>query len=136
MTSQRLQSAGLSRTQANLADAGIGLAAGGAGLLSGASKTASIMRSSEAAGMSIPQALGAWERGSVALNTADYYALGGPATSALSKAAQMTNDFQQTTTKLQRIGSSLSLANTGLTPIGDFVAGAASSLSFGGRMLK
>lgn len=135
-TSLALQGAGLSRNTANLADTGIGLVSGSAGLISGASKTAALMRSSEAAGMSIPKALLAYERGARALNRADYGALGESATMALEKAARLGGEFQPTTTALERLGWSVRLAGTGLTPLGDFFAGGLAAGASGISLLK
>jgi RHS repeat-associated protein len=133
-TSQGLQATGMSRNSANLVDAGIGLAAGGASLISGASKSASVMRAAEGTGMSARQAFNAWEAGSQALNNADFAALGGRLTNPIQKAAQIENGFQLTTTNLERTLKSLQLWNTGLTPTADLAAGGAALLTSPSRL--
>jgi hypothetical protein len=70
------------------------------------------------------------EKGSQALNQADFLALGGTSTSALGKADMMSNGidafgnaFAKTTTFVERIGVGTTLASTGLTPLANFVFG-------------
>lgn len=135
-TSQGLQGLGMSPQAANLVDAGIGLVAGGAGLISGASKTATIVRAAEGTGMTVRQALRAWDVGSQALNNADYLALGGQLTNPLQKAKMIEEGFELTTTFGERTLKSMQLWNTGLTAEGDLFAGFLSALSGGARMLK
>ena len=133
-TSTALQAGGLSPLHANLVDVGIGLASGGISLISGTSKTAAIMRLPEAADMSIPRALGAWERGSVAMSDFNFGVFGGELTSPIQKAQAMANGLKNTTTPFQSLGKSVSLWNTGLTPLGDFATGGAATLSYGSQI--
>jgi RHS repeat-associated protein len=108
-------------------------ATAGGGLASGTTKTANIMRSSQASGMTVRQALRAYDVGSQALNNADFRALGGFASTPLQKAAMIESGFQITTTPIERILKSISLAGTGLTPSADIFVGVASSYSALGR---
>jgi len=133
-TSQGLQSAGMSRNSANLVDAGLGLAAGGAGLISGASKTSTIIKAAEGTGMTTRQAFKAWEVGSQALNNADFAALSKFATNPIQRAIQIENGFPLTTTAAERTLKSLQLWNTGLTPAGDFAMGGVSVLTAPSRL--
>lgn len=72
-----------------------------------------------------------YDAGAKALNTADYWALGGDFTSPLYKGLLMQQGvnlsgdaYQLTTTAVGGFGQSLRLATTGLTPLGyDLVAG-------------
>ena len=134
-TSLALQSAGVSRQTANLVDAGLGLASGGAGIVLGASKTAQIARLPEATGSTL-QNLRLWETGSQALNQADWLALGGHTTTALQKGIAIQNGFRLTTTSSEAFVQSLKLIRTGLTPLGDLGAGAMSVGINTTRLLK
>ena len=134
-TSLAIQSAGVSRRNANLIDAGLGLASGGAGIFNGVAKTAQIVKLPEAAGMTTVQALQAWDKGSRALNTADFLALGGTATNALQKAAAMEK-IVLTTTPIESFVKSLQLWNTGLTPLADIGMGAAVIGESAARLMK
>jgi RHS repeat-associated protein len=89
-------------------------ATAGGGLASGTTKTANIMRSSQASGMTVRQALKAYDVGSQALNAADYAALGSRTTSALEKAAMIQAGYQITTKPIEGFIQSLTLAHTGL----------------------
>jgi hypothetical protein len=122
-TSQAIQSSGVSQGTANMIDAGLGFASGGASLVNGTVKTLKIVNSAEAAGMSTTRALNLWESGSVALNQADFIALGGRSTSALNKGLALENGFQRTTSFFESTAQSVKLFGTGLTPYGDFAAG-------------
>jgi RHS repeat-associated protein len=135
-TSMAMQGAGLSRNTANMVDAGIGLASGAAGLASGASKTAAMMRASEASGLSLRQALSLYDEGAQALNNADFVALSKIASTPLQRGQEIRNGFVLTTTATQRLTQSLKLANTGLTPSGDLLMGATSFGSGVGRAFK
>jgi hypothetical protein len=135
-TSMAMQGAGLSRNTANLVDAGIGLASGAAGLASGASKTAAIMRTSEASGLSVRQALSLYDEGAQALNNTDFIALSKIASTPLRRGQEIRSGFELTTTATQRLTQSLKLANTGLTPSGDLLMGATSLGSNLGRAIK
>jgi hypothetical protein len=88
-----------------------------------------------AAGMSTYEMLTTANTGAQALNTADYLALGGDATSDLVKGLLIDGGldvggsaYQLTTTPLQQLGTSLSLAGTGLTGLADAGAGVGSGI--------
>jgi len=133
LTSSGLQALGLSRSTANLVDAGIGLASGTSGIVQGVSKTAAIMKLPEASGMSVPRALYLWEKGSVALTDESFKALNATAPSALHKGLAIEQGAEISTSFAK--GFSLFL-NTGMTPAGDMFMGGASAASGGFRSLK
>lgn len=108
-------------------------ATAGGGFVSGTTKTVNIMRSTQASGMTVRQALKAYDIGSQALNAADYAALGGRTTNALEKAAMIRAGYEITTTPARRLWESIKLAPTGLTPSGELFVGAASSYAAFGR---
>lgn len=93
----------------------------------------SLMGASSASGMTVRQALKAYDIGSQALNAADYAALGGKTTTALEKAAIIRAGYEITTTPARRLWESIKLAPTGLTPSGEIFVGAASSYAAFGR---
>lgn len=133
-TSQGLQAAGMSRNSANLADAGLGLVSGGAGLIAGASKTSTIIKAAEGTGLTTRQAFRAWEVGSQALNNTDFAALSKVASNPIQRAIQIENGFPLTTTSAERTLKSLQLWNTGLTATGDFTMGGISALTAPSRL--
>ena len=120
------------RLTANLVDAGISVVGSlGAGAGTAAIKVSTSMATDAAAqGMNVGQILNAWDKGSKALNTADYIALGGESTTALQKAAFIEagvdaagSAYVLTTTAAQNLWTSLKLIGTGLTPSADIAAG-------------
>jgi RHS repeat-associated protein len=125
-TSGDLQMLGVSRSGANLTDAGISVV----GSFSAGAATSLIRATTIAAtdplaqGLSTSQILSQWESGSVALNNADYWGMGGDFTSPLYKAACMNSGaYPLTTTAMEGFWQSLKLAPTGLTPLGNLGAG-------------
>jgi hypothetical protein len=138
LTSSGLQTAGVSRNAANLVDAGISVVgSGGAGIATAGIRATQIAANSGglAQGLSKTQIVAQWEAGSQALNSADYWAVGGRFTDALykyqliSQGVNISGDaYQLTTTALQALGTSIRLAPTGLTPLGYFGSGVAGSL--------
>ena len=129
LTSQNLQAAGMSRTAANLTDAGIGVVGSlGAGLATAPIRVSTIAATDPLAqGLNSGEILSMWETGSRAVNAADWAALGGQVApeAALYRAMLMENGinmsgeaYQLTTTALQQIGvgTRLFLQGSGLTP--------------------
>ncbi|RPI94809.1 MAG: toxin, partial [Chloroflexi bacterium] len=147
-TSQGLQAAGMSRTAANLTDAGISIVGSvGAGTATAAIKVSGIATTEPLAqGLSTPQILSRVESGSRALNNADYARLGGQATSAMAKAEMIKagvdatrESYQLTTTAVQSFSKSLQLIPTGPTPLADIglgVLGAAAGVSSAAQSLS
>ena len=145
VTSSGLQAIGVPQRAANIADAGISIV----GSLGAGSATASIRAAQIAAadplanGLSTVQIITRYETGSKALNPADWKALGELTTTPLAKAAMMEQgvdaagqSYQLTTTLLQRLGTSVTLANTGLTPLGYFGSGVLGATAGAARLLK
>jgi RHS repeat-associated protein len=125
-TSGDLQMLGMSRNAANLTDAGISVAGSlGAGAATPLLRASTIAATDPLAqGLSSSQILSQWESGSVALNNADFWGMGGTFTSPLYKAALMdTGAYPLTTTGWGGFVQSLRLAPTGLTPLGYLGAG-------------
>ncbi|MCS7338574.1 MAG: RHS repeat-associated core domain-containing protein [Verrucomicrobiae bacterium] len=128
LTSSGLQAAGVSRTAANLTDAAISIVGSfGAGTATATIRASQIAAADPLAqGLTTCQILARYERGSRALNAADYWGLGGDFTSPLYKAAQMeTGAYPLTTTFGERTLQSVRLflglegtAGMGLTPLG------------------
>ena len=113
----------MSPQAANLTDAGIGIVGSlGAGLATAPIRISTIRAADPLAqGLSNAHLLSRWDVGSKALNSVDYMALGGNATSTLAKAPYIAAGMNMagnplTTTALQNIGKSGSLIFTGLTP--------------------
>ncbi|MBI3271937.1 MAG: RHS repeat-associated core domain-containing protein, partial [Planctomycetes bacterium] len=134
VTSIVLQTAGLSPTQANIADAGISIAGSlGGGLYTASVKVATVQATDKLAqGLSKGQVLCRVESGARALNDADYLALGGRATSDLAKADMIERGvdasgqaYKLTTTFAEQTAKSIALAGTGVTPKGNILVGAA-----------
>jgi hypothetical protein len=131
LTSSGLQAAGVPRTAANITDAGISIAGSlGGGLVNAASKVAAVAATPEAAGLTTVQILTKIEQGSKALPTATFEALGGTATSAITKADMIASGTVAGTEGLN-IGTAVTLAPTGLTPLADVGAGALSATATG-----
>ena len=125
-TSQTFQSAGLSQSQANLLDAGIGIVgSGGAGLWSGASKVSAMSKLPEASGMSISRMLTLADEGAVYIP--NYRSL--PETfrnaSPIAKGLMVeSGEISIPAMNLwQRAAGSTSIAYTGLTAKADIFAG-------------
>jgi len=130
-----LQGIGFSLLQAELTDAGIGLAAGGASFMQWASSFAAHSADPLAQGLSSLQILNRIDQGARALNNADFTALGGFTTSALAKADMLARGidisgdaYTLTTGLFEGFAKSINLANTGLTPSGNFLTGGLSML--------
>jgi len=143
-TSERIQDQGVSRQNANLVDAGIGMAGSmGAGFGTRALSAINIAAKYplETAGMNSAEILDRWETGSRALTDYDFKILGGTSTSPLFKAAsieQGVNLVGETMATAQRpfgplLSSylSASLWYTGLTPNAASGAGILSAASYG-----
>jgi hypothetical protein len=127
LTSTGLQGLGMSKNAANLTDAGISVVGSlGAGIGTAGVRAAQIAATDPLAqGMSTWKILTQWEKGSVALTTEDFSALGGLETSPLAKAQMMAagvnaagETFSTSTNFLQEIAIGTKLIGTGLTPIG------------------
>ncbi len=140
VTSQGLQAVGISRNDANLIDAGISVVGSlGAGAATTAIRVSQIAATDPLAiGMSPGQILLTWENGSVALTTADYLALGAGSTSPLAKAEMIARgvnatgqSYIVTTTGIQELLTSLTLIDTGLTPLATFGVGVVGAVATG-----
>jgi len=128
LTSSGLEAVGMSRTAANLTDAGISVVGSlGAGMATVGVRATQIAAAEPtlAQGMTTWQMLRTYEKGARALNTADYWALGGDLTSPLYKGllleqgVNISGDaYRLTTSGMERFVQSLKLAPTGLTPLG------------------
>ena len=129
LTSGAIQSVGVSQQTANIIDGGLGIASGGVSIIKGTAKISQISQLPEAAGISTRRALNLYESGSRALNNTDFANLGGQFTNSLNKGLQIEQGFHLTTTMSQRIGQSIRLAPTGLTPFANIVSGGATGLS-------
>ena len=134
-----LEKAGVPKAGARWIDAGISVVGTmGTSAISTAPRIAAAGAEPAAQGMSTLQVLNAYDRGSRALNAADFAAMGANATSAIAKANMMARgvdclgrSYSLTTTWWQRAVISVKLAPTGLTPgadIGMSVIGAGASL--------
>jgi hypothetical protein len=125
LTSTGLQKAGLSKSAANLTDAGIGVVGSlGAGVATGLTKAAAVGATEEAAGMTTAQILNATDKGSKALSKAAYDAVGGNSgATALQKAAAIDSGKIAGTGGIN-LPKAVSLAGTGLTAKGDIGSGA------------
>jgi len=131
LTSSGLQAVGVPRTAANITDAGISIAGSlGGGLVNAATKVAAVAATPEAAGLTTLQILTKVEQGSKALPTATFEALGGTATSAITKADMIASGTVAGTEGLN-IGTAVTLAPTGLTPLADVGAGVLSASATG-----
>lgn len=137
-TSQGLQEAGFSPLAADLTDAGLSFASGGVSFVQGTRSLAVHGADPLAEGLSTFQLISKVEQGSIALNQADYLALGGKTSTALAKADMLATGvnaagqpYTRTTTLGERLTSSVSLMGTGLTPAGSFTFGGLSSVGGG-----
>jgi hypothetical protein len=110
----------------------IAAATAGSGFATASTRAAAIVAAEPALteGMSTLQILSTYDQGAQALNTADYLAYGAELTSPLYKGLLMqqgvdlAGDAYSITTPLwQRIGTSVTLAGTGLTPSAAIVPG-------------
>jgi RHS repeat-associated protein len=139
VTEMALEKAGVPKAGARWIDAGISVVGTmGTSAISTAPRIAAAGAEPAAQGMSTLQVLNAYDRGSRALNAADFAAMGANATSAIAKANMMARgvdclgrSYSLTTTWWQRAVISVKLAPTGLTPgadIGMSVIGAGASL--------
>ena len=133
LTSTALQGIGFSPMAAELTDAGMSFAAGGAGIGQGVFSLATHSADPLAQGLNAFQLMARVDQGSRALNSFDYLMLGGETSTALAKADMMANGvnaagapYQLTTTFGERMATSFSLADTGLTPSASFALGGAS----------
>jgi len=136
LTSQAIQSTGVSRSTSNLVDAGLGLASGVGGIANGASRIPQMLNTGRAAGVTNPlRTAYYYEKGSSALLTDDFIALGGRNTSAVEKGISLSNGFETSTNMLQGLGKGFTLfpkpasAGGGLTPLGDIFFGGAAAAS-------
>lgn len=144
VTSQTLQAVGVPQQCANSIDAGLSIAGSfGAGAVATGIRATQIAADPLAAGMSTGQMLDAYEQGSVALNNADYWGLGGDFTSPLYKAAQMSSGAYPLTTTIGTElaqGAKLFLNGSGLTPnvypILGGVGAASSAVSWTGNTIQ
>jgi len=127
LTSQSLQSFGLSKTTSNTFDAGIGIVgSGGAGLVSGYTKLATLSRLPEASGMSYGNLLYYSELGSNYYPTVIYKSLGAESTSSIAKGLMIEQglvDVSGAGGTIANAFKAISLLKTGLTPAGDIGAG-------------
>jgi hypothetical protein len=123
----------MSQGTANLVDTGISVVGSlGAGTATAGIRAAHIAAADDLAqGLTRMQILTRWERGSRALNQADWTEFGQLTTSPLAKARMIeqgvnaaSQPYQLTTTFIQRTLQSSRLAGTGLTPLGALGAGA------------
>jgi hypothetical protein len=138
----------MSQNAANLTDAGISVVGSfGAGTATVGLRVTQIAVDSGglAQGMNAWQILTTYDRGAKALNTVDYWTLGGDFTCPLYKGLLMEQGvdlsgqaYQLTTTGWEGFGQSLLLAPTGLTPLGYGFSGlggaAAGTLSWVGPL--
>jgi len=110
LTSQAIQSTGVSRSTSNLVDAGLGLASGVGGIANGASRIPQMLNTGRAAGVTNPlRTAYYYEKGSSALLTDDFIALGGRNTSAVEKGISLSNGFETSTNMLQGLGKGFTL---------------------------
>jgi RHS repeat-associated protein len=148
ITSQGLQSLGMTKGAANITDSGMSVIGSiGAGTALGITKTILVKNTeSLAQGMSLNSVANTIEKGSVALNSTDYTLLGGfSGSTAFQRGIMLANgvdaygqQFAKTTSFLQSTGKSFQLAadfrngGAGLTPLGDIASGFAGSIMGGG----